>query len=99
MYTVLYSKIDYYITMENKEVISFKISNSTKSYVAAVSVCMWGRGECVKVLTSPLQFSDILAKTCRKGRKEKKKIPTHVRQKPMAKLHMDFFKVKNIPMM
>lgn len=40
MYTVLYGKIDYYITLENKEVILFKISNSTKSYVAAVSVCV-----------------------------------------------------------
>lgn len=64
--------------MENKEVISFKISNSTKSYVAAVSVRMWGRGECVKVLTSPLQFSDILAKTCKKERKEKKKRFQHM---------------------
>lgn len=73
MYTVLYSKIDYYITMENKEVISFKISNSTKSYVAAVSVCMWGRGECVKVLTSPLQFSDIFGKNVQKRKKGKKK--------------------------
>lgn len=57
MYTVLYGKIDYYITLENKEVILFKISNSTKSYVAAVSVCVWGRGECVKILTlSPSVF-------------------------------------------
>jgi len=63
MYTVLYGKIDYYITMENKEVISFKISNSTKSYMAAVSVCMWGRGECVKILTlSPSAFPHICKK-------------------------------------
>lgn len=86
MYTVLYGKIDYYITMENKEVISFKISNSTKSYMAAVSVCMWGRGECVKILTlSPSAFPHICKKEAG-GR-----IPTHIRQKPMAKLHMDLF--------
>lgn len=27
MYTVLYGKIDYYITLENKEVILFKINS------------------------------------------------------------------------
>ena len=88
MYTVLYGKIDYYITMENKEVISFKISNSTKSYMAAVSVCMWGKGECVKILTlSPSAFPHI----CKKEAGGGGGIPTHIRQKPMAKLHMDLF--------
>lgn len=57
MYTVLYGKIDYYITMENKEVISFEISNSTKSYVAAVSACTWGRGQMRKNINPlPLSF-------------------------------------------
>lgn len=44
MYSVLCGKIDYPIPMENKEVISLKRSNSTKPYVAAVSVCVWGEG-------------------------------------------------------
>lgn len=68
MYAVLYGKIDYYITMENKEVISLERSNSTKLYVAAVSECMWGRGKCVKIST--LQSSDIFAKACKKEGKK-----------------------------
>lgn len=58
MYTVLYGKIDYSITMEKKEVISFEISNSTKSYEAAVRV-MWVGGKrrvCKNVNPLPLSF-------------------------------------------
>ena len=93
MYTVLCGKIDYYITLENKEVILFKISNSTKSYVAAASVCVWGRGECVKILTlSPSVFRHLDKKVHKKkGGKKKKKIPMHVRQKPIVKLTSGFF--------
>lgn len=79
--------------MEKKEVISFKISNSTKSYVAAVSGCMRGRGKCVKIST--LQFSDIFAKNVQHRRR--KKIPTHIRQKPMKATWCIFLKVKKFP--
>lgn len=44
MYIVFYGKIDYYIIMENKEVILFEILNFIKLYVVVVSVCIWGRG-------------------------------------------------------
>lgn len=95
MNTVLYGKIDYYITMENKEVISFEISNSTKSYVAAVSVCMWGRGQvCENINPLPFCFLTSLPRHAEKGG-DGGEIPIHTRQKPMAKLHNGiFFKVK-----
>ena len=57
MYAVLYGKIDYYITMKNKEVISLEISNSIKSYVAAVRVCMWRREQvCENINSLPFSF-------------------------------------------
>lgn len=91
MYTVLYGKIDYYITMENKEVISFEISNSTKSYMAAVSVCVWGRAQVCENI-NPLPFSFLTF--CKK----KKKNPMHIRQKPVAKVYNGFFlRLKKFP--
>lgn len=62
MYTAIYGKIDYYITMESKEVISFKISDSTKSYTTAVGVRTWGRGE----ISSP---SSAFLYLCKKKKK------------------------------
>lgn len=57
MPTVLCGEIDYYITMKNKEVISSEISNSTKSYVAAVRLCMWGRERlCENINSLPFSF-------------------------------------------
>lgn len=57
MYAVLYGEIDYYITMKNKEVISFEISDSTKSYVAAVRVCAWERERvCENINPLPLSL-------------------------------------------
>lgn len=101
MYTVLYGKIDYYITLENKEVILFKISNSTKSYVAAVSVCVWGRGECVKILTlSPSVFWHLDKKVHKKKGGKKKKDSNACKAEANSKANIwIFFKVKKIPTM
>lgn len=95
MYTAIYGKIDYYITMESKEVISFKISDSTKSYTTAVGVRTWGRGE----ISSP---SSAFLYLCKKKKKKwggskdgegKKKVLMHLRQKPTVKLINDLFGV------
>lgn len=57
MSTGLCGEIDYYITLKNKEVISSEISHSTKSYVAAVRLCMWGQeGVCENINSLPFSF-------------------------------------------
>lgn len=94
MYTAIYGKIDYYITMEIKEVVSFKISDSTKSYTTAVGVRMWGRGEHQFSLFS---FLISLQKKKMGGSKDKtgkeKRVLMHLRQKPIVKLNNDLFGV------
>lgn len=79
--------------MESKEVVSFKISDSTKSYTTAVGVLMWGRGEHQFSLFSFL----ISLQKKMDGSKDKtgkeKKVLVHLRQKPIVKLNNDLFGV------
>lgn len=70
MYAAIYGEIDYCITRESKEAISFKISDSTKSYTAAVGVRMWGRHNCVKI---SLSLSRLLISLQKKKEREEKK--------------------------
>lgn len=94
MDTAIYRKIDYYVTMESKEVVSFKISDSTKSYTAAVGVRTWGRG---KHRFSLFSFLISLQKKGGASRdktgKKEKKVLVHLRQKPIVKLNNDLFGV------
>lgn len=100
MNTVLYGKIDYYITMENKEVISFEISNSTKSYVAAVSVCMWGRGQvCENINPLPFCFLTSLPRHAEKGGDGGRFQYIQGRNQWQSYIMGFFLRLKKIPMM
>lgn len=94
MSTGLCGEIDYYITMKNKEVISSEISDSTKSYVAAVRLCVGGRERvCENINSLPFRF--LAQKMKRDANAHKAEEET----KGKSDILDFFLKVKKIPMM